>query len=109
MKIKLFKLIGILSIAGVAGFFMASSFHGFKESHRYKLPPPGFELVTDGEGHWGVRCYGGYIIETDYHKKHLNSKQAAIDRAWRQYDFDQERIHKNAQDEPAHEISWKTP
>lgn len=47
--------------------------------------PPGFSIVCNGQGLYGVN-WGGYIIEDAYGIQ-MKTRQQAIDRAWDQYDY----------------------
>ena len=50
------------------------------EARRFKVPPPGWEIVTDGEVFGGRKKGSPYVWVGN-----LKSKQEAIDRSWRYF------------------------
>lgn len=52
-------------------------------------PPPGYSIVCNEDGHYGIKMPSGYIIaypnlDPD---EPMKTKQEAVDRAWAQYNF----------------------
>lgn len=105
------KLILVAALVAVA-FTCWLGIRALNESLRYKLPPPGWTIVTDGEGHWGARFPGSrYVIEHKYNGTTINSKREAIDKAWMQYNFQYKEILDMARN-PRHESpnrQWREP
>lgn len=63
---------------------------GCSEDKMHHEPPPGYSIVCDNQGHFGVRNdVIGYIFEDYYgaNNEPPKTRQGAIDRAWDQYEY----------------------
>lgn len=99
-----------LAIAGIVVAQIASAPWGAEKDTKYKTPPPGWEIVTDGNGNWGAKFPGGYfVIEHGLRRNPLASEQEAIDRAWAQYDYEQEKLKESARRGPEPVREWRKP
>lgn len=54
------------------------------------VPPPGYTILCDNQGHYGVKHHSGYVFQYYYddNNEPPKTRQGAIDRAWGQYEFD---------------------
>lgn len=100
----------MLAIAGLVVALIASAPYGKEEAPQYKTPPPGWEIVTDGNGNWGTKYPGSaHVIDTSPLGKPLTTEQEAIDRAWDQYDYEQEELKEAARRGPEPVKEWRKP
>lgn len=104
MKIEIKMVLTLVSCAVVL-FVIGSC----REAFRYKIPPPGWTIVSDGQGHWGAKPPHEYspVLSSTVFGSSLKSRQAAINRAWEDFNLDHELLNREAQKEPKPERDWK--
>ena len=72
----------------------------------HKGMPPGWELVTDGQGRYAPKhVASGHVIDHYYRSSYGMGRQAAINRAWDQYEYEQSKAKRDAAWRPA-DLSW---
>ena len=90
------KAIGVLSvwIAMVAAVVAVICYA--REERRFKVPPPGYAIVTDGKGCYGAQMPGGHVIERSFAGGKMLTWQAAVNRAWAQWESEYTRVMEDA-------------
>jgi hypothetical protein len=95
------KSLIIIPLAVIAAsLLVARAVHN--DYYKHPEPPPGFKIACDGQGHYAVRTGCGFTFGDDMGgKPFFNSRQAAINRAWGQYEYENsgkdERVQEKAQ------------
>lgn len=86
------RLLIISALAAVA----CISWFGISAWYYHKEPPPGWRIVEDGKGNYAPQdIASGYVIPRNYRALTYGmSKQAAINRAWGQYEYEQAEANK---------------
>ena len=64
------------------------------EYYKHSLPPPGWKILTDNNGHYGAQFPDNGFILTTFKAESgvlMTSPQEAINAAWKHYDFQQKQ------------------
>ena len=86
MKRLLKMSVGGLIIAAV----IAAIYSARRAYYRHTNMPPGYELVINDEGRYAIKRPYSYI-DRDYFSNVIGfTKQGAINRAWEQFEYEQE-------------------
>lgn len=85
-----FMIFLVLCVCVCITVIISVTMHWSKKYPKYpNYPPPGYKIVCEKEKGWYAPQMPNskYIIEKDYKGKPFKSYQAAIDRAWYQYNL----------------------